>query len=291
MTARVPALAAASFFAAAALATAQVPEADRVRVTDPARLEAMGFAPDATNVYVRTRAAEASAAPESTFGGATGFFSYAGMPSFQGNSSAFAYDTSAQGVFCQAGTPAAARFADVHLQPPNGAIFDRVSWWWRDVAATSSDSMTLFVFETCLPTNQGGMPDITELASNSTPSASIGNGFTQLAVNLSPVNTRECTYTARVSFRANNMDCIGNPLITYKVREEWRRQVSPPPGSATFSDVPTNHVFFRFVEALVRAGITSGCAANQYCPGQPVTRGEMAAFLSIALGLHWGGIP
>jgi hypothetical protein len=271
-------------------ASAQVPAHERVRVTDPARLQEMGFAPDAENVYERLPSAR-ERAPESTFGGATGFFSHAGMPSFQGNASGFVYDTSAQGVFCQAGTPAAFRFADIHLQPPNGAIFDRVSWWWRDVAATSSDSMTLFVFETCLPTSSAGAPDITELNSNSTPSASIGNGFTQIPVNLSPVNTRDCTYTVRLSFRGNAMDCIGNPLITYKVREEWRRQVSPPPGSATFNDVPTNHIFFRFVEALVRAGITGGCAAGQFCPGQPVTRGEMAAFISTALGLHWGGIP
>jgi hypothetical protein len=67
----------------------------------------------------------------------------------------------------------------------------------------------------------------------------------------------------------------------------WRRAVTPAPGSATFSDVPTGHVFFRFVEALVRAGITGGCAAGQFCPAAPVTRGEMAVFLSTALGLHF----
>src|SRR5687768_407127 len=113
MTARVPALVVSSLLVAAPAAVSQVPESERVRVNDPARLEAMGFAPDATNVYVWTRARlgqdgdEGPApAPESTFGGATGLFSYAGMPSFQGNSNAFAYDTSAQGVFCQAGTPA-----------------------------------------------------------------------------------------------------------------------------------------------------------------------------------------
>jgi hypothetical protein len=70
------------------------------------------------------------------------------------------------------------------------------------------------------------------------------------------------------------------------VRLHWRRQVSPAPLSATFSDVPTTHTFFRFIEALVASGITSGCGQGQYCPAQPVTRGQMAAFLAIALGLH-----
>jgi hypothetical protein len=69
----------------------------------------------------------------------------------------------------------------------------------------------------------------------------------------------------------------------------YRRAVSPAPATATFNDVPTGHPFFRFVEALAKSGITGGCSANPplYCPDNPVTRGQMAVFLSIALGLHW----
>jgi hypothetical protein len=68
----------------------------------------------------------------------------------------------------------------------------------------------------------------------------------------------------------------------------WRRLVSPEPATASFpNDVPTNHPYFRFVEALVAAGVTSGCAPQAYCPNQPVTRGEMAVFLAAALGLHF----
>ena len=68
----------------------------------------------------------------------------------------------------------------------------------------------------------------------------------------------------------------------------YRLQVSPSPAVATFpNDVPTGHPFFRFVEALAAAGITGGCGAGSYCPDQPVTRGQIAVFLSAALGLHW----
>lgn len=64
-------------------------------------------------------------------------------------------------------------------------------------------------------------------------------------------------------------------------------QVSPAPGTATFTDVPTSHPQFRFVEALVAAGITGGCGGGNYCPDSPLTRGQMAVFLSAALGLQW----
>jgi hypothetical protein len=71
------------------------------------------------------------------------------------------------------------------------------------------------------------------------------------------------------------------------VRAKYRLQVSEPPEEATFGDVPTNHQFFRFVEALAASGITGGCGGGNFCPNNPVTRGQMAAFLAIALGLHW----
>jgi hypothetical protein len=71
------------------------------------------------------------------------------------------------------------------------------------------------------------------------------------------------------------------------VRVFYRLQVSPAPGAATFTDVPTAHPFFQFVEALVTSGITAGCGGGNYCPNDPVTRGQMAVFLSKALGLHF----
>jgi hypothetical protein len=46
-----------------------------------------------------------------------------------------------------------------------------------------------------------------------------------------------------------------------------------------FTDVPTTHPFFSFVQKMREWGITSGCAATQYCPDDPTTRGQMAAFL------------
>jgi len=71
----------------------------------------------------------------------------------------------------------------------------------------------------------------------------------------------------------------------------WRRQVSPPPGVGTFSDVSTLDAAWPYIEALYAAGITAGCQAPpsppRYCPDAALTRRQMAVFLAKALGLHF----
>jgi hypothetical protein len=72
-------------------------------------------------------------------------------------------------------------------------------------------------------------------------------------------------------------------------RITWHRTVSPPPDSPTFTDVGADHPFFQYIEALKASGITAGCQASPplYCPDRPITRAEMAVYVSLALGLHW----
>ncbi len=67
----------------------------------------------------------------------------------------------------------------------------------------------------------------------------------------------------------------------------YTRQVSPAPAQASFSDVPTTDFGFQYVEALAASGITGGCGGGKYCPDSPISRRQMAIFLSKALGLHW----
>ena len=71
------------------------------------------------------------------------------------------------------------------------------------------------------------------------------------------------------------------------MRVFYKLRVSPDTNTATFNDVPVGSSIHRFVEALVAAGITAGCGNGNYCPDTPVTRGQMAVFLSVALGLQW----
>ena len=51
--------------------------------------------------------------------------------------------------------------------------------------------------------------------------------------------------------------------------------------AATFVDVPASHWAYEYIEAIYSNGITRGCSQNplMYCPGQNVTRGQMAAFI------------
>lgn len=55
--------------------------------------------------------------------------------------------------------------------------------------------------------------------------------------------------------------------------------------SEGFADVGTGSAHAEAIAVLSEAGITRGCANNRYCPGRPVTRAQMASFLTRALDL------
>jgi hypothetical protein len=63
--------------------------------------------------------------------------------------------------------------------------------------------------------------------------------------------------------------------------------VPPTPGSQRFNDVPPSNIFYAHIEEMAVRGITAGCSASPplYCPGQSVTRAQMAAFLVKAFNL------
>ncbi len=59
------------------------------------------------------------------------------------------------------------------------------------------------------------------------------------------------------------------------------------PTISTFTDITTDHQFFREIEYMAWADITLGCNADgtQYCPADTVTRAQMGSFLARALKL------
>jgi ELWxxDGT repeat protein len=64
------------------------------------------------------------------------------------------------------------------------------------------------------------------------------------------------------------------------------RHENPPPATGTrFADVPADYWAARFIEQLAADGITNGCGGGNFCPDQPITRGEMAVFLATAFHL------
>jgi S-layer homology domain len=55
----------------------------------------------------------------------------------------------------------------------------------------------------------------------------------------------------------------------------------------SFADVPSNNLFYPFIENLFHNGVTGGCAGGGYCPLNNVTRAQMAVFL---LKARWGAV-
>ncbi len=164
--------------------------------------------------------------------------------------------------------------APLHL--PSGAVVDSFEYFYYDDSTTTNPSAELRFVNT--------LGILTESAPvNFFPNVSHGSN-SLLVVLQTPVTINNLTthYSLRVSLNNGN----GSHLLI-RVRVNYRLQVSPAPGTATFDDVPVGDPLHRFVEALVAAGITSGCGGGNYCPNAPLTRGQMAVFLSAALGLHW----
>jgi len=160
---------------------------------------------------------------------------------------------------------------------PNGAEIRSI-----EVSACDGDAVGLvsfaLPFAPKVPSGHGFLVPYTGTGGPQTP------GCNSFVVNLATPHTVD-----------NN--AYGYALVVYadpgtnvewtQFRVRYRLQVSPAPATATFMDVPVGSAQHRFVEALAAAGITGGCGAGLYCPDAPVTRGQMAVFLAVALGLHF----
>ena len=76
----------------------------------------------------------------------------------------------------------------------------------------------------------------------------------------------------------------GVPTFTaaavFLLRGKHGTSYTPPAASGTvFDDVPPGAFLGSWIEQLAAEGITGGCGGGNFCPGSPVTRGEMSAFL------------
>jgi hypothetical protein len=172
------------------------------------------------------------------------------------------------------GTSAGTRWFDCAVPLHTGTLLSSIGLEYDDTDASSNVSLTLRDCEPYTTT----CSDISSHASTGTPGKDFLGWYT---VNLTIDNLNRF-YMIRV--------VLGSGTPTTKFRNIYlatKLQVSPAPASATFNDVPTGHLFFRYVEALADSGITAGCGNDNFCPDSPVTRGQMAVFLSKALGLHW----
>ena len=161
------------------------------------------------------------------------------------------------------------------LNLPAGAVIDRIGV----NTATTADGALSFAL---LLRRSGDVPSV--LANLSIPShANFATDYTDGSLGiLIPKNAGDA-YVLRLERPPLGPE----PQYFGFVEIWWRRVVSDPPATPTFADVPTSHLFYQFIEALAASGITAGCAGGNFCPDNPLTRGQMAVFLSKALGLHW----
>lgn len=84
--------------------------------------------------------------------------------------------------------------------------------------------------------------------------------------------TATSTGTMRIDVRSTRFDADSEPFgLAWVLELPYGDSVSSP--------------FYADIMWLVAEGITGGCAAGAFCPNDPVTRGQMASFLTRALGL------
>jgi uncharacterized repeat protein (TIGR03803 family) len=76
-------------------------------------------------------------------------------------------------------------------------------------------------------------------------------------------------------------------MAVFLLKTEHGSAFVPPACTGLFGDVPCPGTFTDWVERLFAENVTGGCQANPllYCPVSPVTRGQMAVFLTRAFSL------
>ena len=81
-----------------------------------------------------------------------------------------------------------------------------------------------------------------------------------------------------------NNFCPDNPvtraeMAVFLLRARHGAGFAPPPAQGTFADVSTSYWAAAWIEQLVEEDVAAGCAADRYCPDDPVTRAQMAVLL------------
>ena len=68
-------------------------------------------------------------------------------------------------------------------------------------------------------------------------------------------------------------------MAVFLLKTKYGSAYVPPNCTGVFDDVPCPGTFANWIEQLAAESITSGCGANNYCPLNPNTRGQMAVFI------------
>jgi hypothetical protein len=165
---------------------------------------------------------------------------------------------------------------------PSGVEIAYLDLYYFDNLGSTDLSATLYAFSGGGPFS--GAPATSVVATVSSAGAG-GYGYATQAVSYTVRNN--VAYDPDAADLEIEVNSQMSGLEFKAVDLWWMRQISPAPATATFTDVPTDHPFFAFVEALAAAGITVGYPDGRFGVDDPITRGQMAVFMAKALGLYW----
>ena len=89
-----------------------------------------------------------------------------------------------------------------------------------------------------------------------------------------------------------NNEVLRQQMAIFLLRTKFGSAYVPPPCRGIFGDMPCSSPFAAWVEDIYDRGITGGCQASPllYCGTNPVTRGQMAVFLTKTFGLTLYGL-
>jgi hypothetical protein len=123
-----------------------------------------------------------------------------------------------------------------------------------------------------------------------TVSLSVGGNFADV-----PATSTFASVVERIRHAGVTSGCGVSPLVYCPGANVTRAQMAvflergmrgsayvPPAASGLFADVPASSPFAPWIEQLFQDGVTGGCGGGNYCPTAPVTRAQMAVFLTKA---------
>ena len=88
----------------------------------------------------------------------------------------------------------------------------------------------------------------------------------------------------------DDLYCSERPVTRAQMAAFLARSLALPEDASDRFDDDDGSLFEQDIDAVAAAGITRGCGPHRYCPDEPVTRAQMAAFLVRALSLPgWTG--
>ena len=177
------------------------------------------------------------------------------------------------GLTVTAGTPAFGQTLDL----PGGAAVEEITLFFVDNGPeTISFSFTSVPADAIAGTLHGGT-DTTGIQTDGILSATISGSP------LTTIDNSQRLYRIEMDLPAGG----SSEYRLHALRVGYRLQVSLPPATPTFNDVPVSDSAFQFIEALAASGITAGCGGGNFCPDATLTRRQMAVFLAKGLGLSF----